>query len=257
MKFVKKSAVIATAFSLIVLVLFSGCTTNPVIAQTSTPESTPTATLTCTPSPTLEPTPEPTPSPTHQPDLSQEEERALLGVKDINEVVDFSTILIMYYTQKDENGNEVKRIAWVTVSRDINENRGIYSRWGREKLYSIDSDATNDSEIVKSAIPANKRLADSKIEDTVGILGIRELYKNIGYKKIGYNNMGIDFELPEEMLSILALPGDEKEAYSLPMTAFMDLYIACTPKEYRTTWRDFDETLMPTTPAPTATVSPN
>ena len=248
MKLVKKSAVVATAFSLVILVLFSGCTTNPVIAKTSTPEPTQTATPTITPSPTPEPTPEPTLKPTHQPDLSIEEERALLGVKNENDVVDFNTCLIMYYTQKDENGNDVMKIAWVFIGHDMNDDEGIYDNWSEKKLYSIPKDASNEAwEYPEIVTPANKRLSDSKIIAITSLLDLEDFYKRIG----------IDFKLPESILSILALPGDEKEAYSLPMTLFMDLYIACTPKEYRTSWKDFDETLMPGTPLPIATISPN
>jgi len=122
------------------LVSTLGCAfTKPTAPEpTSTLEftQTPAPTQTPDPTPSTTPTIEVTPAPTHAPDLSHEEERELLGVRDVNELIDFNCYSIMLFTLKDENGTEVKRLAWFFVGRDMQDKRGLYNIWD-EKNYIL------------------------------------------------------------------------------------------------------------------------
>ena len=238
----------ATIATLIIVMMF-GSTMGCAIAKSTAPEptstmaSTLTSTPTLTPERTASPTPtiEVTPAPTHAPELSLEEERELLGVRDVNEVIDFNCYSIMLFALKDENGIEVKRLVWFAVGIDMQDNVGLYNIWDEKKLYSLSKETNDIRELLKTAMPTNKRLEDAVIIDLVGMPGIEDFYME----------HGIDYQIPKECRYYFSSYHHTHERnYFLPMTEVMNLYISCTPKEYRTTWMDFDESLIYSNPTP-------
>ena len=223
------------------------CSFSTGAAQTAASVASPTpqiatAIATETPSATPNPTPTPIPTPENIPELSLEEERALLGVeaKDLERVRLPVNIFVILYSQKNETGEDVTRIAWTVVGSYTQDTADICNVWGGEKMFTISRDVPKFKEALKKSVPANTRLESSKIVDSTGVYALEEFYKK----------HGIVFELPVEYKKITSLSHSSIMEYSLSMSDLMDLYIKCTPKVYRTSWKDFDETLVPETTAP-------
>lgn len=228
-----------TAIILIALV----CATSSVacaapastIMPKSTPEITPMPTPIITPSPTPAPTPEPTPVQTHQPSLSLEEERDLLGVKDRNEIAPLYGVLPYFFKFYNEKGESVDRIVWAFFGQESEDDLGLYDNWSETKLYSMPLDGSLVMEdLWARREPYNKRFLNAEFIRKCGISELESVYKE----------QGISWDFPEECIQMMAEGETYIENYEAPMLDLMDLYIKFTPKEYRTSLIDFDESFV-------------
>lgn len=220
----------------LILAVFSFACAAPanIITPTSALEITPSPTPIITPSPTPAPTPEPTPVQTHQPSLSLEEERDLLGVKDRNKVSSLYGVLPYFFKFYNEKGESVDRIVWAYFGSE-NTDEGVYDFWSNTRLYSVPSNySLTMSELWDQRKPYNKRFSNAEFIRVCGISELESVYKE----------QGISWDFPEECIQMMAKGETYIENYEAPMLDLMDLYIKFTPKEYRTSSIDFDETFV-------------